>query len=103
VVGHDTGDDDDQGDVRPEQEQRREVDDERGVVAFEVDDIDPLEHTGWSVVVTGVARPVVDPDDIASLTEMGIARWAAGLDGHVVEVSLDLVSGRRIPPGLPPG
>jgi nitroimidazol reductase NimA-like FMN-containing flavoprotein (pyridoxamine 5'-phosphate oxidase superfamily) len=73
------------------------------VVAFEVDDIDPLEHTGWSVVVTGVARPVVDPDDIASLTEMGIARWAAGLDGHVVEVSLDLVSGRRIPPGLPPG
>jgi nitroimidazol reductase NimA-like FMN-containing flavoprotein (pyridoxamine 5'-phosphate oxidase superfamily) len=71
------------------------------VVAFEVDDIDPLSHTGWSVVVTGVARPVVDHDDLARLTDLGIARWAPGHDGHVVEVSLDLVTGRRIPPGLP--
>jgi hypothetical protein len=52
-------------------------------------------------VVTGVARPVVDPDDLAALDELGIARWAAGHDGHVVEVSVELVSGRRIPPGLP--
>jgi len=73
------------------------------VVAFEVDDIDPVNHTGWSVVVTGVARPVVDPDDLARLNGLGIARWAAGDDGHVVEVSLEIVSGRRIPPGLPQG
>ena len=73
------------------------------VVAFEVDDIDPVNHTGWSVVVTGVARPVVDPDDLARLNGLGIARWAAGADGHVVEVSLEIVSGRRIPPGLPQG
>jgi nitroimidazol reductase NimA-like FMN-containing flavoprotein (pyridoxamine 5'-phosphate oxidase superfamily) len=71
------------------------------VVAFEVDDIDPVDHTGWSVVVTGVARPVVDHDDQAALNDLGIARWAPGPDGHLVEVSLDLVSGRRIPPGLP--
>lgn len=73
------------------------------VVAFEVDDFDPVQHTGWSVVVTGVARPVVDPVDLAALQDMGIARWASGPDGHVVEVSLELVSGRRIPPGLPQG
>jgi uncharacterized protein len=73
------------------------------VVAFEVDDIDPVDHTGWSVVVTGVARPVVDPDDQAALKDVGIARWAAGPDGHLVEVSLDMVSGRRVPPGLPQG
>lgn len=71
------------------------------VVAFEVDDIDPVDHTGWSVVVTGVARPVVDPDDRAALDEMGIARWASGSNGHLVEVSLEMVTGRRIPPGLP--
>ena len=73
------------------------------VVAFEVDDIDPVQHTGWSVLVTGVARPVVDTDDLTHLNELGIARWAAGGDGHVVEVSLEIVSGRRIPPGLPQG
>jgi uncharacterized protein len=73
------------------------------VVAFEVDDIDSVQHTGWSVMVTGVARPVVDPEDLARLNGLGIARWAAGGDGHVVEVSLEIVSGRRIPPGLPRG
>jgi uncharacterized protein len=73
------------------------------VVAFEIDDIDPIDHTGWSVVVTGVARPVIDLDDRAALEDLGIARWTSGADGHLVEVSLELVSGRRIPPGLPQG
>jgi nitroimidazol reductase NimA-like FMN-containing flavoprotein (pyridoxamine 5'-phosphate oxidase superfamily) len=73
------------------------------VVAFEVDDFDPVQHTGWSVVVTGVARQVVDHDALADLNELGIPRWAPGPDNHVVEVSLELVSGRRIPPGLPQG
>lgn len=68
------------------------------VVAFEVDDFDAERRTGWSVVVTGVARPVVDRDRLSALTDLGIPRWAAGDDGHVVEVSLELVSGRRIPP-----
>jgi nitroimidazol reductase NimA-like FMN-containing flavoprotein (pyridoxamine 5'-phosphate oxidase superfamily) len=73
------------------------------VVAFEVDDIDPIDHTGWSVVVTGVARPVVDPDDLAALDGLGIPRWAPSRDGHMVEVSLELVSGRRLRSGLPRG
>src|SRR5204862_2980903 len=38
------------------------------VVAFEADDFDPLYHSGWSVVVTGVAREVSDPDDSAVYT-----------------------------------
>ena len=33
------------------------------VVAFEVDSIDPMYHTGWSVLVQGVASEVVDPAD----------------------------------------
>jgi nitroimidazol reductase NimA-like FMN-containing flavoprotein (pyridoxamine 5'-phosphate oxidase superfamily) len=73
------------------------------VVAFEVDDFDPVQLTGWSVVVTGVARPVVDRYVLAMLHDLGLARWASGPDGHVVEVSLELVSGRRTPPGLPQG
>ncbi len=30
------------------------------VVAFEVDDVDPVRHSGWSVSVTGVATEVED-------------------------------------------
>ena len=30
------------------------------VVAFEVDDFDPMNHSGWSVVVTGVAGAITD-------------------------------------------
>jgi nitroimidazol reductase NimA-like FMN-containing flavoprotein (pyridoxamine 5'-phosphate oxidase superfamily) len=71
------------------------------VVAFEVDDINPLDHTGWSVVITGIARPIIDPHDRAALDNLGIPRWAPGTDGHLVEISLDLVSGRRIPPDHP--
>jgi nitroimidazol reductase NimA-like FMN-containing flavoprotein (pyridoxamine 5'-phosphate oxidase superfamily) len=70
------------------------------VVAFEVDDIDPMEHTGWSVVVTGVAREVdlaeIHPDELVRLT-----RWAPGEDGLVVAISTDVVSGRRILAGKP--
>ena len=33
------------------------------VVAFEVDDIEPMEHAGWGVVVTGIAREVTERAD----------------------------------------
>lgn len=35
------------------------------VVAYEADAIDPATHLGWSVVVTGYARVVTDPRDLA--------------------------------------
>jgi nitroimidazol reductase NimA-like FMN-containing flavoprotein (pyridoxamine 5'-phosphate oxidase superfamily) len=70
------------------------------VVAFEVDDMDPLWHSGWSVVVTGVAREVTDPIELTALDEANIPRWAPTGDGRVVEVSIELVSGRRIVPGV---
>jgi hypothetical protein len=44
------------------------------VVAFEADQLDPSEHSGWSVAVTGVA------------TELDPGRLA---------ISIDLISGRR--------
>ncbi len=66
------------------------------VVAFEVDDVDRVEHTGWSVVVTGIAREVTDPDELRQLERAPIARWAPGWDGHVMAISAQLVSGRRL-------
>ena len=63
------------------------------VVAFEADDFDPMYHSGWSVVVTGVANEVEDADDRAMYTT---PRWAPGQNERLVEVSLDQVSGRRL-------
>lgn len=66
------------------------------VVAFEVDDVDPLDHAGWSVVVTGVAREVTDRHELERLAPAPLGRWAPSPDGHIVAISTELVSGRRL-------
>lgn len=66
------------------------------VVAFEADDFDPIDHSGWSVVVTGVAHAVTDPEELAAIRRMPLARWAPAGDEHVVAISLEIVSGRRL-------
>ena len=70
------------------------------VVAFEVDEIDPLAHTGWSVVVQGVARELTDPEEAADAERVPIAHWAPGENHRVVAIQPEIVSGRRIAPGL---
>lgn len=73
---------------------------DNAVVAFEVDEIDPVEHTGWSVMVTGVARELTDPGELAAAQVPPLARWAPGDEDRVIAISTELVSGRRIVPGL---
>ncbi len=65
-------------------------------VAFEVDDFDPVYHSGWSVVVRGTAHQLPDDDRATLLRSMPLARWARQGSCHVVEVRIDEVSGRRI-------
>src|SRR4051812_18942034 len=66
------------------------------VVAFEADSIDGVYHTGWSVSVTGVAREVVNGDQLARMRSLPLAHWAPGPADHFVAISTELVSGRRI-------
>lgn len=68
------------------------------VVAFEADDIDAATRTGWSVVVTGVAREVTDPGLLDQDWVRDLPRWVPQGDSRVVAVSTDLVSGRRVAP-----
>ena len=72
------------------------------VVAFEADDIEPMWHTGWSVLITGIAREVTDPLERDALEAANIPRWAPTGDGRLVEVSTEMASGRRIVPGVRP-
>lgn len=67
------------------------------VVAFEVDEIEPMSHTGWSVSLTGMATVVEDPADRARVATLPLARWAPSGFDHVIAISTDIISGRRIP------
>jgi uncharacterized protein len=67
------------------------------VVAFEVDDFDPVAGTGWSVVVTGQARVVSEAGELARLRALPLRVWASGERGHYLVITPELVSGRRIP------
>jgi nitroimidazol reductase NimA-like FMN-containing flavoprotein (pyridoxamine 5'-phosphate oxidase superfamily) len=43
----------------------RAAEQDGAVVCYEADDINPVRHTGWSVIATGMARLVRDPAVIA--------------------------------------
>jgi uncharacterized protein len=73
---------------------------QHAVVAFEVDDFDALAHSGWSVVVTGVARAVTDPEELAHCRSLPLTDWATGHAPHYIVISTEIVTGRRLPSPL---
>jgi hypothetical protein len=65
------------------------------VVAYEADQIDPDTRQGWSVVVTGYARSVKDPDQIARNQAM-LEPWVeVGMD-YAMRTRPDVISGFRL-------
>lgn len=62
------------------------------VVAYEADAIDPQTHLGWSVVVTGYARPVTDPDDLARCRAL-LQPWVEQAMDQAIRIRPDLVTG----------
>lgn len=67
------------------------------VVAFEVDDFDPVGHAGWSVVVTGIAEEATGPGWTDHIVASAIPRWAPAGASRLVVVSTEIISGRRVP------
>jgi hypothetical protein len=68
------------------------------VVAYEADAIDPSDHLGWSAVVTGLARLVTDPAEVARYQAL-MRPWAAGEMDDIIEIRPHLVSGFRLVKG----
>ncbi len=66
-------------------------------VAFEVDDTAPLHHSGWSVLVQGHAEVITDPQETGRLERGPLRPWAKGVRANWIRISLDQISGRRIP------
>lgn len=65
------------------------------VLAYQADDIDARSLLGWSVVVTGVARLVAEPDELAWY-EARLRPWVAGSTGQIIRIVPELVNGFRL-------
>lgn len=68
---------------------------ERRLLSVEVDSVDPVTRTGWSVLITGGSSELVRPDDIADADALGLDSWVAGRRRYI-RVRSDSVSGRRL-------
>jgi hypothetical protein len=65
------------------------------VVAYEADAIDMTEHLGWSVIVVGIARRVIDPDE-AAVYRQALRPWVSGAKDQVIAIHADIVTGFRL-------
>jgi nitroimidazol reductase NimA-like FMN-containing flavoprotein (pyridoxamine 5'-phosphate oxidase superfamily) len=68
-------------------------------VAFEIDEVEPDMHRGWSVLVVGTAQLIEDIDDVI---ESGLAQalksWAPGVRNLFIKITPHRVTGRDVRP-----
>lgn len=65
------------------------------VLCLEIDEVDPEAHAGWSVLVTGRADVITQPDDLAAARELPLRPWTGSGDAFV-RIACTLVSGRQV-------
>jgi nitroimidazol reductase NimA-like FMN-containing flavoprotein (pyridoxamine 5'-phosphate oxidase superfamily) len=65
------------------------------VVAYEADQLDPAQRLGWSVVATGIARPITDPARIARYEHL-LQPWVDMPMHTVIAVHPQIVTGFRL-------
>jgi nitroimidazol reductase NimA-like FMN-containing flavoprotein (pyridoxamine 5'-phosphate oxidase superfamily) len=71
------------------------------VVAFEADDYEAGERTGWSVLVVGRSEVIHDLDVTFKVLDSGLEPYADGTRTAIVRITPTFVSGRRIVHGTP--
>jgi len=66
-------------------------------VVFEIDEIDQRNHRGWSVVASGRAEAVDEPQEVTRLlTEAGVVPWAPGDRNMLIQITPQKVTGRTV-------
>ncbi len=71
-------------------------------VVFEIDAVEPVRHTGWSVNVVGRAEHLVAHHDLERAAQLGLEPWAGDYREEYVRVRAEQVTGRRIRPDTGP-
>lgn len=64
-------------------------------VALEIDGVDPVERTVWSVVVKGTAREITRAPERDAARRLPLIPWVAELTPEFVRIEPLLVTGRR--------
>ena len=65
------------------------------MAVFEIDGGDPVERTGWSVIIVGKPEEVTDRVEIGRLEHLELEPWAPGAKTHWVRIPTTSASGRR--------
>lgn len=67
-------------------------------VAFEIDEVDELMRSGWSVLVKGTGYEVTDSVDrvSAELRALPVEPWAPGERPYLLRIDPVLITGRRV-------
>jgi nitroimidazol reductase NimA-like FMN-containing flavoprotein (pyridoxamine 5'-phosphate oxidase superfamily) len=65
------------------------------VLTLQADDVDAAAHTGWSVVVSGLAELVDDPREQAVIRGL-VDPWAPGRHEVYLRIPLTVVTGRCV-------
>jgi uncharacterized protein len=68
----------------------------RTSVAFEIDDIDEENKSGWSVLVLGFAEAMAHNYLLTSAWETGPVPWAEGTRNLFIEIKPRKISGRAV-------
>ncbi|MHB1445634.1 MAG: pyridoxamine 5'-phosphate oxidase family protein [Acidimicrobiales bacterium] len=76
---------------------------DRTIIAFEVDEVDPVEHSGWSVLVIGRSGPASESEGRDGTGPLPVAAWVPGQRHHLVKISIDMISGCRSRHQVEPG
>ena len=66
------------------------------IACLEVDGHDVVDHSGWSVLATGRLSEITDEVKLAAARRLPLSPWALDDPEHFVELSIELLSGRRI-------
>ncbi len=65
-------------------------------VAFEVDQLDEAERSGWSVVVHGVASEIERMEELLDADDLELSPWAGGEKARYIRIQPEAISGRSI-------
>jgi hypothetical protein len=66
------------------------------VVAFEVDRVDPLTETGWTITTVGPAHVLTEPHDVAAAEQLGLRTWIPSSRYSYLAVEIGTLHGCRI-------
>jgi hypothetical protein len=66
-------------------------------VSLQIDAIDPVYRSGWSVLVFGYATEVIDESALSHVESLGLRSWEGGDKDFWIRIRPVQVTGRRLP------